>query len=146
MTFVEEAMGGEWQSSDNAVATVDQYGVVSAVAPGVVTISHTVANDDGSISTNTHSVIVSALSLDVAVLPNPNRGTFTVRGKTGVRRDETVTLEITDMTGHLIYTAGVMAPGGIINEQIMTSGLASGMYLLKVSGEGAAKVFRFVIE
>ena len=51
--------GGSWQSSDTAIATVDvTTGVVTAVAPGAVTITYTLS---GPCSTPaTHNIIITA--------------------------------------------------------------------------------------
>jgi hypothetical protein len=84
---------------------------------------------------------------DIVVIPNPNRGQFTVKGSLGVSNDEEVTLEITDMLGQVVYTGKVVAHNGVLNEQVSLSGaIANGMYLLNVHSETASKVFHMVIE
>jgi GEVED domain-containing protein/type IX secretion system substrate protein len=84
---------------------------------------------------------------DVRVMPNPNKGTFTVKGSVGTTVDEEVTLEITNMLGQVVYSNKVIAQSGNLNEQIKLSNtLANGMYILNVRSGVDTKAFHFVIE
>src|SRR6185437_5262290 len=40
---------------------------------------------------------------DITVLPNPNKGAFTVKGSLGTNNDEELTLELTDLLGQVVY-------------------------------------------
>jgi uncharacterized protein YjdB len=51
---------GVWSSSNNNVATIDNNGLVTGVAPGNVTFSYTVTNSNGCSTTVTHNVTVYA--------------------------------------------------------------------------------------
>ncbi len=146
ISFADELTAGEWYSSDNAIAIVDAGGVVTTMAPGVVTITHTTTDIDGKKLANTYNLVVNGLSMDLSLVPNPNKGNFSVRGTTGSGVDEAVTFEIADMSGHILYAASAMAPGGIINEQLMPGNLVSGMYVLNVRTSTTSKGFRFVVE
>ena len=84
---------------------------------------------------------------DIALIPNPNQGAFTLRGTLGTTIDEEVTIEITDMLGQSIYRSKVMVTGGKMNEQIrLSSSLANGMYLLNLTSGSGNKAFHFVVE
>jgi hypothetical protein len=86
-------------------------------------------------------------SADVRLMPNPNKGQFTVRGTLGVQVDEEVSLEITDMIGQVVYKNKVLIKACKINEQIQLGGNpANGMYLLNLRSATDNKVFHFVIE
>ncbi len=140
---------GVWSSSDNLIATVDASGNVTGVGSGIATISYTVANNCGSKSATTGIEIndVSAHQGNVLLVPNPNNGTFTIRGPIGATVNEVVTLEVTDMLGQTIYKAEVVAKNGSINETIsMSNTLANGMYMVNMHSETVSKVFHFVIE
>ena len=90
---------------------------------------------------------INAAGSDIIVLPNPNKGQFTVKGTLGTNNDEQVTLELTDLLGQVVYTNKVMAKGGNIDEQVVTSKrLANGMYMLSVRSEVTNVVFHVVIE
>ena len=140
---------GVWSSSNNLVATVSAAGVVTGVSNGSATIYYTVSNSCGS---NSATGIVTvdneaALSSNVLLVPNPNRGTFTIKGQLATSNDEEVTLEVRDMLGQLVYGETVTAKSGQLNETItLNSGLANGMYMLNMLSGTNKKVFHFVIE
>ena len=142
-----EVAAGEWTSSDNTIATVDGNGVVSAVAAGSVHITHTTANSDGETIATTTEVLVNALAMQVSLLPNPNHGTFAVKGTQGTSADAAITMEITNMLGQVVYSAAGTATGGVINETIkLNNNLANGMYILNVRCGSKSTALHFVME
>ena len=79
--------------------------------------------------TNVGVKTITAAS-DVRLVPNPNKGLFTVKGTLGTVSNEEVSVEVTDMLGQVIYKDKVMAHGGAINEKIQLSNtIANGMYI-----------------
>jgi Secretion system C-terminal sorting domain len=81
------------------------------------------------------------------ILPNPNTGSFTIKGSLGTGTDQEVTIEITDLLGQTVYREKVMAPGGKVNEQItLSQTTANGMYLLNLRSGDANSVFHVVVE
>lgn len=90
---------------------------------------------------------VNATITDINVVPNPNKGEFTVKGTLGVTDDQEVTLEITDMLGQRVYTNKILVKNGNIEEHIsLANTLANGTYLLNVRSDAASKVFHIVLE
>jgi hypothetical protein len=89
---------------------------------------------------------VTAAGDMLTVLPNPNKGVFTIRGSLGVRRDEEVTLGITDMLGQVVYRGAATARGGVLNAQVALHGVANGMYLLSIHSESVSRVLHVVVE
>jgi len=84
---------------------------------------------------------------DVRLVPNPNKGEFTVKGTLASTLDQEVTLEITDMLGQVVYSHKVMTQNGTIDQHIkLNSTLANGMYLLNMSSGTEHTVFHFVVE
>jgi len=82
----------------------------------------------------------------VSVLPNPNKGTFTITGAVGAMDGE-VTIEITDLLGQAVYQTQVPAPGGKISKQVtLGSQVANGMYLLTLHTQQGNPVFHVVVE
>ena len=143
----DEVVGGIWSSSNTDVAVVDAIGLVTGVAPGMANITHVFSYSDGEIGTTVTPVVVNGLPVDVRVVPNPNNGTFTVKGTIGTTADEEVSLEVTDVLGQVIYKSKVTARGGRINETVALSNLlANGMYMLNMHTGTENKVFHFVIE
>lgn len=89
----------------------------------------------------------TAGAIDISVIPNPNKGEFTVKGNLGITTDELVNFEITDMLGQVVYRSNATAKNGTIEESIsLKNTLANGMYLLNVSAPSGSKVFHIVVE
>ncbi len=83
----------------------------------------------------------------ISVLPNPNKGEFTIKGTLGTATDEEIWLEVTDMLGQVVYREQVMAYSGKINQRItLGKETANGMYLLTLVSGTENKVFHIVIE
>jgi len=90
---------------------------------------------------------VAAGIANINVVPNPNKGEFTVKGDLGVAADVDVTMELTNMLGQVVYKGNTVAKGGTLDEHIKLSNtLANGMYLLNVHSDAASKVFHVVVE
>ena len=82
---------------------------------------------------------------DVTLVPNPNKGTFTIKGTLGSQVDEAATVTVSDLLGQVVYKRQVMAYGGKLNAQVQVS-LPDGLYLLNVQSETGSTVIRFVME
>ena len=90
---------------------------------------------------------VTSTGSNILLIPNPNNGTFTVKGSLGSVTDEDVTLEVVNMLGQVIYNQKAAVHNGEINEHVqLNSSLANGMYLLNVHSGSGNEVFHFVIE
>ena len=142
----DDAENGTWSSSNIDVATADG-GLITGVAPGNANIIHTVTNSNGDVSTSVTPVVVSATPMDVRIVPNPNNGTFSVKGVMGTTQDAEVTLEVTDVLGQVIYNSKLIAADGRISEVIsLNKTLANGMYMMNIRTATEQSVFHFVIE
>jgi len=146
VSMADEAVGN-WSSSDNTVATVSTNGVVTGVAAGFANITRSVTNSNGETIMTIMPVIVNPHAGTISILPNPNSGTFTIKGKLASAEHEEVTLKITDMLGQLIYKDVVKAREGTITEQVkLNNNLANGMYMLNVKSGSENMTFHFVVE
>ncbi len=79
------------------------------------------------------------------LLPNPNAGSFTIRGllKAG---GEKVSIVVTDMLGQEVYSRAVSATGNIMNERVdMVNTIADGVYLVSVTSGERHVVFHMVV-
>jgi hypothetical protein len=84
---------------------------------------------------------------DIRLLPNPNNGTFTLKGTTGNTASEELQLDITNMLGQTVHNQVLQTKSGKLNEQITISGqLANGMYILSLRSASGVKVFHMVVE
>ncbi len=96
-----------------------------------------------------HNVGVKPLTHEsgLTVLPNPNKGTFLIKGTLGTINDEEVSLEITDLLGQVVYKDKITARNGTINEQVLLGDkLANSMYILSLRSGTETKVFHIVVE
>ena len=83
----------------------------------------------------------------LSIFPNPNNGSFTIRGAVSKGGDETVSVEITNLPGQIVYQGNFQARNGVINEQMkLLSSMAPGMYLLMIKSATEKKVIHFSIE
>lgn len=90
---------------------------------------------------------ITSGSSDIKLVPNPNKGIFTVKGSLGTAVDQEVSFEVTNMLGQVIYTSKVMSHNGEISTTIqLGTNLANGMYILNMRSESENKVFHIVIE
>ena len=145
VSLADDASGGVWVSSDDNIATVDGNGLVTGILPGSVQISHQVTGVAGAVA-NITEVSVTARPISLCLLPNPNNGTFIVKGTLGVFTDAKVTLEITNMLGQVIYHNKAVADGGKLNTAIsLGSTVAGGMYILNVQCGSEHQAFHFVV-
>jgi uncharacterized protein YjdB len=81
------------------------------------------------------------------VVPNPNKGEFTISGTLQNATDNVVSIVITDMLGQTIYHKIATANNGEIAEHIaLASSFANGMYLVKITNGENHEVFHIVVE
>ena len=82
---------------------------------------------------------------DIRIMPNPNKGNFTVKGTIN-SNDEVVALEVVNMLGQVVYNDNATINGGQINKQVQLGiNLANGMYILNVRTTSGNSAFHFVI-
>ena len=102
-----------------------------------------------SVVLNVYGVGVTATlkETQLRVLPNPNKGEFTVKGVLSNYNNDIVTVEITDMLGQVVYNERVSVKSDFINYEVkLGSTIANGMYLLNVRSGTENEVFHIVIE
>ncbi len=84
---------------------------------------------------------------DVQLVPNPNKGSFSLKGNLGVVADEEVTVEVLNMIGQSVYMNTFKTSNGNIDASIETDKtLANGMYLLNLRSSKGNNTFHFVME
>jgi len=91
--------------------------------------------------------ITASGSDNVILVPNPNKGAFTIKGTVAAQDNEEATIEVTNMLGQMVYSNKVMIQNANINEKIqLSNSLANGMYILNLRSGSQNSVFHFVIE
>ncbi len=100
-----------------------------------------------TIHVSTVGVHTVATASDIKLVPNPNRGIFTVKGTMGSMADENATIEVSDMLGQVVYRSNVIVHNGVIDEKVQFNTTpANGMYILTLRSGTESKVFHMVIE
>jgi hypothetical protein len=90
---------------------------------------------------------VTATITVTELLPDPNKGIFTVKGSLSAPDDETVALEVTNVLGQSFYKNTVVASKGVLNTQItLSNNLSNGLYFLHVVSGAGSDVIRFVVD
>ncbi|MCD6011310.1 MAG: surface protein [Flavipsychrobacter sp.] len=100
-----------------------------------------------SVKLSVYKVGVQSLAAgsNVSLIPNPNNGSFAVKGSLGLVADEEVIAEITNMIGQTVYSGKFMTQNGNVDAQVQTSNLANGQYILNLHSSAGNNVVRFVI-
>jgi len=89
---------------------------------------------------------LTATASDVRLIPNPNKGSFVLKGNTGATATEELTTEVANMLGQVVYTGTITAQNGNVDEHISLNNLANGMYILTLRSATQNTVFHFVVE
>ena len=155
--------------TNGGVSPSSQWYINGAFVPGATTavyiktsfnnkdsVSCMVTRNDacGMATFNSVVILVSSVGVaqtgaagDVKLMPNPNKGTFSIKGSTGATVDENVAIEITDLLGQVVYRNTVVARNGNIDEQVsLNNTVANGTYLLNLRSESGNTTLRFVVE
>lgn len=83
----------------------------------------------------------SSLQNAIKIHPNPNTGVFTISGSlANILGNTTVSLQLTDLYGRIVYQGSTVAKQGSIKQFIdVRQAIANGIYLLHVSTESGAE-------
>ena len=150
----------QWYNDTTAIpgATDTRY-ITNAITAPRDSISCKMVNTDlcNDITVYDYIIVVTGLNVGVQqmnndhsfvnILPNPNNGSFTVKGNLGINTDEEVTLTLTNMLGQVVHTQVIRASSGAIDEHLsLDNGLDAGMYMLNVQSDHMNKVIKFAIE
>jgi uncharacterized protein YjdB len=83
---------------------------------------------------------------DIRLVPNPNKGMFTIKGTIGTGNEE-VTVDVTNMLGQVVYRGAATTKLGKLDTEVqLDNKLANGMYILTLRNGEEQKVFHFVME
>ena len=145
----------QWYNGTTAIPGATSATHISTYATGSDSISCRVTRNDACMLSSFNGLILMVNDLGVATVsnnssislyPNPNSGTFTVKGNTGIVADEDVSVDVTDMVGQSVYKGLIHSNNGAINELITMGSIASGNYILTLHSDHVNTVMHFVIE
>jgi trimeric autotransporter adhesin len=117
--------------------------VTSSGPCGGVTVARTVIIKLANVGV----VEVSSFANDVKIIPNPNKGSFSVKGNITTSSNEDVTIMVTDMLGQLVHQQNATVTNGMIDEHItLSNAIANGMYLISLRSSTQTTTFHMVVE
>jgi len=158
--------GGIWSSSNPGVAAINPTTglVTTGNTLGIAVMSFTAAAS-GCIATSTVRVVncfresggasdpMTEVAEEVAAIqlyPNPNNGSFTLKGSIGSMAtaggDEQATVEIMNMLGQVISTSAITVHDTNVDAPIALSNMPAGTYILNMRTANGSKQFRFVLQ
>jgi uncharacterized protein YjdB len=134
-------------TNDSYTAIFNDYDSISCIVTSSGVCANIGTHDWVFITTTPlGSSTTTAVVSDLRLLPNPNKGIFTVRGTLGAGNED-VNIDVTDMLGQVVYRGTVTTKQGHLETQINLDGsLANGMYILTLRSGTEQKVFHFVME
>ena len=89
------------------------------------------------------SAIEEVNSIEVSnIFPNPSLGVSKI--EINVNKEDTYTLEITNVVGQVMYSKNLGNINGTYQTQIDITGAVNGVYLLSVRGADAKKVVKLI--
>jgi hypothetical protein len=117
-------------SSDRCTAptSVTSSGITILVSSGINAVSH--GNDY------------------ITVEPNPNRGSFHVKGNITTLQHGAVTIKVTNMLGQIVYQGNGQVTNNVLNESVaLGNNMADGIYITTVTlnATGMDYVFRVIV-
>jgi hypothetical protein len=142
-------------------------GVIVSGATNATYISDTFVNHDSvtclvicenlCANSQSHSVIVYvdpleassvvASKTEVMLLPNPNKGDFTISGKIAITNSKEVNIQVTDLLSQVVYFDKLITSDGTLNKHIsLNTHLPSGLYFVNINSDKDTKVFRFILQ
>ena len=79
------------------------------------------------------------------LMPNPNNGTFIIKGAL-VTSDDELTIKVTNMLGQVVYRRNASINNGNVNETItLNQSVAAGVYMVNITSTGVNAVFHVVV-
>jgi len=103
----------------------------------------TVYSNTVTIQTNVGVTNISPSLESVGLYPNPNNGSFTVKGS--LQSSSNVSVEVCNLLGQVIYSGDAATQNNQLNKTITLEKPPGGIYFLRITQDGESKVFRFSV-
>jgi hypothetical protein len=104
---------------------------------------------NGACSGVTAAIVITIMPSTVPTLtPNPNKGTFTIKGQLGGSAfTGSAQIAIKNAVGQTLYTGTSPVANGIINQTLqLDANIARGIYMAIIKANGAMSNIKFVVE
>jgi len=114
--------------------------IMPCVSPAIVQSNALVAHPNTGVND-----IAAALS-SMELFPNPNQGTFTLRGSMSSVTANEVTATLINTVGQVINRYELPVSNGVLQQQINAGNLTPGIYMLQVTTDGVSRTMRFTVQ
>jgi hypothetical protein len=146
----------QWYKNGVAIpgASSSTYSLAAVNAPDTITLKVTsnmqcTVPDSFAISnalvaeSNVGVTHISAALTNIGLFPNPNSGTFTIKGT--LETDGEVGYQVTNLLGQVITSGSITPYNNALEKTISLGNMADGIYLLQLTQSGQDKIFRFSV-
>ncbi len=82
----------------------------------------------------------------VEITPNPNSGSFSIKGAFGTDDDKAGSYEITNAIGQVVSRGQLSIHNGQITTSLSLTGYTPGLYLIRLSKDNENKTLRFIMQ
>jgi hypothetical protein len=138
------AVPGATNASYNASVThnISVYCIMTSNAPCAT--SGTATSNIKTVAADYLDVTTLASINGITLAPNPNRGSFVISGTTNSM--STATVQISDVTGRVIYTELISPKNEVLNHTIVLPDVIPGNYFLRLVQGEKTSMIKFVIQ
>ncbi|MFI5195459.1 MAG: T9SS type A sorting domain-containing protein [Chitinophagales bacterium] len=126
--------------------SVTSYDTVSLIVTSIMACA-TPNFAKSTLVVHAHTVSVANVTAtfdNLELFPNPNNGSFTLKGD--LQNTNTVSIDILNTLGQVVYGGKITTPGTQLNKTIDLCNLPNGIYLLHIYREGESKMLRFSVQ
>lgn len=127
-----------------SISTFDTISLVATSTMACATSNFAISNKL-VVHPNTGVGSIASAFANVELMPNPNSGSFVVRGSVPALADDKVTLVVMNALGQTVYNGAAQVRNGEIDHAVALPNLATGAYLLRIGAEGDARTIRFIV-
>ena len=123
------------------------YGTLSSVSGNSLVKENDTACRNYSCSHDTlHTTTAQTMvqtSGELVCFPNPNNGSFTLRGAlTNTSSSNEASIDVMDMMGRIVYHDAAAVTNGGVNKTILLGDIGNGIYLIRVVSDNSSRVIR----
>ena len=90
---------------------------------------------------------ISGQNSNLNVFPNPNNGTFTIKGSLNSTNDDNLMVSVMNVSGQVVYKSNIVVHNGVINTLVaLERSLPEGYYLLNIQSATQNEIAKFIIQ
>ena len=96
---------------------------------------------------NTGVTNVSSAMENIDLYPNPNNGSFTIKGVLGNTNIGAVNFVVYNLVGQMVYEDNITPQNNTINKSFDLNNIPDGIYIMNITGDGGqSKIVRFTVQ